>query len=93
MTTLIFRNENNDFSEILKDKTLKKVIQTKLFWDNHMLVSFRKDDKILSYIILKYGNSIVDNVIRDFSPVRGKDYETYRDIRYKEYLKKKVSET
>lgn len=94
MTILIFHSETNDFTEILNDKTIKKRFEAKIKWQNHMLVSFPKDDKLLSYIILKYGTSIVEKkeLIKDFAPIRGKDYETYRDTRYKEYLKKRESE-
>lgn len=88
MKTLIFKRENNDFSDILNDVVIKKKITTKITWHRYLMVQFEEDNKLLSYVILKYGDEIIPmyNIIKDFTPVRGKDYDTYRDKNYKPTL-------
>lgn len=76
---IIFYRESNNFEDILKDKNIKSYIFTKLRFSNHLLIELdenKKDhDKILSYIGIKYGDSIKTKPITsDYIPKIGIDY-------------------
>lgn len=75
MKYITFTDENNDFEEILIDPNIKKWLAIKIFWKNHLKIGIPEShQKMISYIELKYGNSVITNVCRDFSPVPGIDY-------------------
>ena len=74
MKDYIFKREFNLFDDIINDTTLKKIIRTKIKWKNHLLISIEGDDKIESYINLKYGDSMISELVKDFSPIIGVDY-------------------
>jgi hypothetical protein len=73
-----FYKEDNDFNEILSDTSLKKVIQLKIRFLNHLIIGIdeHKDpnNKIASLITIKYGESMRDRINRDFTPVPYVDY-------------------
>lgn len=68
-----FREENN-FDDILKDIILKKRIDFKITWYQHLMIGMIDDAKTTSYITLKYGDEMVNELVKDFSPVTGVDY-------------------
>ena len=72
---LIVRSSNN-FDDILKDPNLKKKFSAIMQFNNSLIVQLDEDDSIVSYMVLKYGEDIVDltSVIPDRTPVPGKDY-------------------
>lgn len=76
-----FYRENNDFSDILNDTNVKKVVDTKLQWYQHLVIGIRaKDnDKTFSYITLMYGEDMVTELSKDYTPVAGFDYMPKRD--------------
>jgi hypothetical protein len=78
MNFITFYRESNNFEDILGDKNLPKIISFKIRWRNHLRLGFSKYDKknesILSYINIKYGDSIVTNLCKDRTPVPYKDY-------------------
>jgi len=76
---LIVRASNN-FDDILKDPNLKKKFSAIMQYNNSLLVQLDEDDSIISYMLLKYGEDIVDltGVIPDRTPVAGKDYTVQR---------------
>lgn len=76
MKTYTFRRESNKFDDILSDIVLKPVISTKMFWNNHLLIGLQNDvkDDVLSYVVIKYGDEMVDVIETDYSPVPYKDY-------------------
>ena len=75
MKYLIFKGESNDFTEILSDNVIKTRIKTKIKWESHLMIGFSDiKDSIYGYIVLKYGDCIVDDIIVDFSPKLGIDY-------------------
>ena len=76
---LIVRASNN-FDDILKDPNLKKKFSAIMQYNNSLLVQLDEDDSIISYMLLKYGEDIVDltGVIPDRTPVAGKDYTIQR---------------
>jgi hypothetical protein len=73
-----FYRESNNFDDILNDINLKKLITTKLRWDNYLMIGinkFKKDaEKTFSYITLKYGDEMRTQLTKDYSPVPHVDY-------------------
>lgn len=82
MQYLTFSRENNNFDDILKDKTVKKVYRTKIQYYGHLILGLDENledtTKILSYIILKYGHDIVTLKVIDRTPIPYKDYVPQR---------------
>ena len=74
MKYFTFTRENNDFDDILKDVNLKKVIDQKISWYQYLMIGMNDDDKITSYITLKYGDEMVGELTKDYSPIIGVDY-------------------
>jgi hypothetical protein len=74
-----FYRENNNFDDILSDPSLKKVIDEKIRWPEHLVIGMQDDDKIASYITLKYGDELKNDLVKDFSPVPGVDYIPKKD--------------
>jgi hypothetical protein len=73
-----FYRESNNFDDILNDINLKKLITTRLRWDNHLMIGinkFKKDaEKTFSYITLKYGDEMRTQLTKDYSPKPHEDY-------------------
>jgi hypothetical protein len=74
-----FYRENNVFDDILSDITIKKIVRTKISWLNYLMVGIEDEDKIASYITLKFGDSIRTDLVKDFSPIPFKDYTPIRN--------------
>jgi hypothetical protein len=78
MKFITFYRESNNFADILTDKNLPKIIPLKISWRNHLKLGFadynKKNESIISYINIKYGDSIVSNLCKDRTPVPYKDY-------------------
>lgn len=59
--TYIFYRENNNFEDILHDSNMIKFFRTKIQWSNHLLISSTNmPDDIPTYIMLKYGDNMID---------------------------------
>lgn len=71
-----FYRESNKFDDILKDKNIKKYLDEVVTWKNYCMIGIPLHfvDKISSYIILKYGDSICDSLSKDYSPIPNVDY-------------------
>lgn len=72
-----FYRERNDFDDILCDANLKNKINFKIQWVQHLLIGFDEydlDEKLLGYIILKYGDDMKNVFIVDRTPIPHKDY-------------------
>lgn len=82
MHEFTFYRQSNDFDDILKDRVFKKYIKTKLRWTDHLLIQLELESNhnILGYIVLKYGDDIVKELCKDFSPI---PYVEYTPIRTK----------
>jgi hypothetical protein len=80
MKQYTFFREDNKFDDILNDIILKKLIDQKIRWYQHLMIGMIEDDKTTSYITLKYGDEMVNEVVKDFSPVPGVDYTPKRPI-------------
>jgi len=74
MKYITFNRENNDFTDILTDVNLKKHIDEKVQWKNHLILGIVSDDKVFSYITLKYGDSIRTSLVKSFAPIPNVDY-------------------
>lgn len=75
MKYVTFTRESNDFTDILADPNIKKYLRTKIFWNMHLQVGISQiEEKLLSYLELKYGDDITPTVCRDFSPIPYVDY-------------------
>ena len=74
MKHVTFYRNNNDFTDILTDSILKKAVDEKITFKNYLILGITDDDKIFSYITLKYGESIRTNIVKDYSPIANVDY-------------------
>jgi hypothetical protein len=86
MKFLIFTRENSNFDDILKDSSLIKKYKTKLQYAENLILGFPEDKefgKILSYIMLKYGDDMQDfhSIVPDRTPVPNVDYVPIRKDR------------
>ncbi len=72
-----FKRESNDFSDILSDPSIKNTIRTKISWLNHLMVGFtenKESDNIFGYIVLKYGDYMINPFDKDYTPKPNIDY-------------------
>ena len=75
MRHYIFERDSNKFDDILKDSSLKTKISTVMTWRGHLMIGFDHiDDKLESYIVLKFGDDIRTQLTKDFAPKAGIDY-------------------
>jgi len=78
MKYYIFKRQSRNFEDILKDVNIKKYIDIKTQWVEHLMVGLNDNagDKICSYIVLKYGDDITqeEDIIKSRAPILGKDY-------------------
>jgi len=83
-----FYRENNNFDDILNDQIIKKIIDEKMSWFQHLIIGMNeKHEQTFSYITLKYGDEMKPALVRDFSPVPGVDYIPKRDAsKYKKVI-------
>jgi hypothetical protein len=77
-----FYRENNNFTDILTDNNIKKVVDMKISWHRHLMIGLKEttNSGTFSYITLKYGDDIIPRITKDFSPVPGVDYVPKKDI-------------
>jgi hypothetical protein len=76
MTTYQFQRESDNFKDILEDTTIKGKIVTKISWKGHILIQLDDyEQKLDSYIILKYGDDLRNNLVPDRAPEPFKDYQ------------------
>lgn len=76
-----FHRENNKFDDILKDPTVMKAVDVKMQWYQYLVIGIRAEnnDKTFSYITLMYGEDMVNELSKDYTPVAGVDYMPKRD--------------
>ncbi len=74
MKYITFFRENDDFNDIMSDTVIKKIVKEKTHWTKYLVLGIVEDDKLLSYITLKYGDNIITKHIKDYSPVPNVDY-------------------
>lgn len=77
-----FKRESNNFDDILKDSNIKKHICVKISWLEHLFIGIDdSDDRILSYLELKYGDYMKQKDYKDRTPIPHKDYIPKKDIK------------
>lgn len=85
-----FYRESNKFDDILNDAILKKSIDEVVTWYQHLVIGVYETDKTdqnNSYITLKYGDEMQNDLVKDRSPVPGVDYMPKRDAsKYKKVI-------
>lgn len=73
-----FFSENNKFDELLDDTNIKPFIKTKIKWKNHLMLGLSenkdKSENIFGYIVLRYGDNIVNPFAKDYTPIPNVDY-------------------
>ncbi len=85
MKSFLFKRENNDFADILTDANIKKQVCATITFNQHLILGIQEDkelDKVSSYILLKYGEELVDfkNIVRDRAPVPYVDYKPKKKL-------------
>jgi hypothetical protein len=77
-----FYRENNNFTDILTDNNIKKVVDMKISWHRHLMIGLKEttNSGTFSYITLKYGDEMIPSITKDYSPVPGVDYVPKKDI-------------
>lgn len=83
-----FYRENNNFDDILNDAIIKKIIDEKIRWFQHLIIGMNDThEQTFSYITLKYGDEMKQDLVKDRSPVPGVDYVPKRDAsKYKKVI-------
>ena len=75
-----FYRENDNFDDILTDTIVKKIIDEKLRWYQYLIIGMNdKHEQSFSYITLKYGDEMKQELVKDFTPIPGVDYIPKRD--------------
>ena len=74
MKYITFYKENNNFDDILNDINIKKLISHRTTWYQYLIIGMADNDKVMSYITLKYGDHIKSNIVKDYSPIINIDY-------------------
>lgn len=80
MKYFTFHRESNDFSDILNDPNVKANVCTKIQWRNYLLVGFKydADEGAIGFIVLKYGDEMVNLTNKDYTPKPNIDYKPIR---------------
>jgi hypothetical protein len=78
-----FYRESNNFDDILNDTNLKKKIKFKIQYLQNLILGFgySPDEKLMAYIVLKYGDDIKNLTDFDYTPIPYKDYTPIRKSR------------
>lgn len=81
MKYFTFYSELNNFDDILKDTEIKKNLKLKITWQNYLMIGLKNDvcDSLISIMTLKYGEMMVNNLTKDFTPVPYIDYTPKKD--------------
>lgn len=77
-----FYREDNNFTDILNDVSVKKLIDEKIQWHKWLTIGIadtEKNNQAFSLLTLKYGDDMKQDFIKDFSPVPGVDYIPKKD--------------
>lgn len=76
-----FYRESNNFDDILKDPIIKQIIDVKIKWFQYLMIgiALSKNEQNFSLITLKYGDDMVNPVVKDYTPVAGVDYIPKKD--------------
>lgn len=82
MKYFIFFREDNDFTEILNDKIIKKTFKFKISYQQHLIIGTENiDSEVVSYLTLKFGDDLKnkDFLFIDRTPIPFIDYVPRRN--------------
>lgn len=68
MKTFVFKRENNNFDDILKDKNIKSAIKETYTFDEHLILRLEEKPEVLAYITLMFSEEFIN--MRDLVPDR-----------------------
>jgi len=76
MKYYIFHRRDNDFTDILTDPSLKKLITERIKWNGYLQIGIDEynNEKIFIYIALKYSDDMCTDLIKDRTPIIHIDY-------------------
>jgi hypothetical protein len=72
-----FHRDSTNFKDILSDVAIKPIIKHKFSFDKHLILGFLDiDEKIMSYMTIKYGEDIIEpsHIVPDRTPIPDHDY-------------------
>jgi hypothetical protein len=70
-----FQRESNNFDDILNDTTIKKKIYVNISWKGYLMIGLDDhEDKLKSYVILKYGDELRNSLTKNYTPIPNIDY-------------------
>lgn len=76
MKTFIFKRENNNFDDILKDKNIKGSVKETYIFDEHLIVRLEEKPEVLAYITLMFSEEFISmkDLVPDRTPKPHIDY-------------------
>jgi len=76
MKTFIFKRENNNFDDVLKDKNIKKYIVETYKFAEHLIIRVEDTPEALAYITLMFSEELVSmgDLVPNLSPIPNVDY-------------------
>ena len=76
MKTFIFKRENNNFDDILKDKNIKSAIKETYTFDEHLIIRLEEKPEVLAYITLMFSEEFISmkDLVPDRTPKPHIDY-------------------
>lgn len=76
MKTFIFKRENRNFDDILKDKTIKRAIRQKFQFGDYLIIQVKETPAVLAYVPLMFSEELVYvyDLFSDRTPVPNVDY-------------------
>ena len=80
MKTFVFRRENNNFDDVLKDKNIRKYIVEKYSFFEHLIIRVEDTPEALAYITLMFSEELVSmtDLVPDRTPKPYVDYTPKR---------------
>lgn len=76
MKTFIFKRENRNFDDILKDKTIKRAIRQKFQFGDYLIIQVKETPGVLAYVPLMFSEELVYvyDLFPNRTPVPNVDY-------------------
>lgn len=76
-----FYRESNNFDDIVNNQNIRKNIKTMISWSYNLMIglSDKTEESVLGYIVLKFGDDIINPFEKDYTPIPYKDYIPKKD--------------
>ena len=68
MKTFIFKREDNNFDDILKDKNIKGAVKETYTFNEHLILRLEEKPEVLAYITLMFSEEFIS--MKDLVPDR-----------------------